>query len=265
MSSQKRIFFFDIDNTLLSSRLQTIFPQTIKTIQALHKQPDTILGIATGRNIKRLHVLGEIRSYFEHLVLFNGGLTLIDDKVIDDQCFKKEDIQQIIEKAHQNDIKIGMTGLHEEIVPSEQDLIDPELGNKYFTNKNSILAPDFYFNNKVYQIWLFEPDIDKLKLFIKNHLEGFQIYFWRTMCGIDIVPKGINKIHGIKKIQELYPEHQLICMGDGVNDIDMVKYADVGIGLANSDYDDLKNNAQFVAPHVEEDKLYDFFEKNNLL
>jgi peptidyl-prolyl cis-trans isomerase B (cyclophilin B) len=263
MNSNKRMFFFDIDNTILSSRSQTILPQTLKTIKTLAEQPNTFLGIATGRNIKRLNVLGEIQHYFKHLVLFNGGLTQINDKVIDDRPFDKKEVQNLIAKAHAAGIKIGMTGLHKEIVPSEQDLISLTLGHKYCTNKNSVVDPTFYLNNNVYQIWLFEPNNEKLEKFIKD-LGKFEIYYWRTNCGVDLVPKDVNKIHGIRKIQALYPEYQLICMGDGVNDIDMIKSADIGIGLANSHHEGVKKNSKLIAPDIEEDKLYDFFIKNNL-
>ncbi|WP_323847796.1 MAG: HAD-IIB family hydrolase [Phytoplasma sp.] len=263
MNFKKRMFFFDIDNTILSSQSQKILPQTIRTIKILAEQKNTILGIATGRNIKRLNVLGDMLPYFKHLVLFNGGLTKVYDEVIDDQAFKIEDIQYLINKSHELGIRIGMTSLYEEVVPSEQDLIPLILGQRCCTNKHSIVAPSFHLYNKVYQIWLFETDLVKLQFFIKE-LTQFEVYYWRTRCGVDLVPKGINKTHGIKQIKKLYPEHKLICMGDGVNDIDMIKLSDIGIGLGNSDYEEIKKNSSLIAPHIEEDKLYDFFKQNNL-
>ncbi|AYJ01322.1 HAD family hydrolase [Candidatus Phytoplasma ziziphi] len=265
MNSNKRMFFFDIDNTILSSRSQTILPQTLKTIKTLSGQSNTLLGIATGRNIKRLNVLSEIQHCFKHLVLFNGGLTQINDKVIDDRPFDKKEVQNLIDKAHAVGMKIGMTGLYQEIVPSEQDLISPTLGYKYCTNKNSVVEPTFHLNNNVYQIWLFEPNNEKLEKFIKD-LGQFEIYYWRTHCGVDLVRKGVNKIHGIRKIKALYPEYKLICMGDGENDVDMIKYSDIGIGigLSHSHNEGVKKHAKLIAPDIEEDKLYDFFIKNNL-
>ncbi|CCP88268.1 HAD-IIB family hydrolase [Candidatus Phytoplasma solani] len=257
MNPNKKIFFFDIDGTLLSSKYKKIFSQTTKAIKELAKNPNVILGIATGRNIKRIDVLGELLPYFKHLILFNGGMTRISDKIIDDRPFAKELIEELIQKAHQAKIYIGLTGLTQEIIPSEKNIIPTSLQKLYFTNKNSIVDPHFHLHNNVYQVWLFEPNREKLETFLKDFPQ-LQKYYWRSDGGVDLVPPKINKICGIKLIKSLYPEHQLICVGDGYNDVDMIKYADIGIGMENTNCPKVKEIANIIAPHIDTNKFYYF-------
>ncbi|GFZ75130.1 hypothetical protein HPP_0880 [Hydrangea phyllody phytoplasma] len=261
---KESLFIFDIDGTLLSSKYKKIFPQTIKAIQTLAQNPDNVLAVATGRNIKRIDVLGNLLPYFKHFVFFNGGLTKYFDKVIDDRPFKKEVVKELIAKAHQAKIHIGLTGMTQEIVPSPQDLIPPSLGELYCTNKKSVVDPEFHLHNNVYQVWLFEPNKEKLQNFLKD-LKDLQAYYWRTNGGVDLVPQSVNKTCGIKKLKEFYPHHQLVCVGDGYNDVEMLKLADVGIGLENTNCQEIKDNCNLLAPHIDDDKFYDFLKLHHLV
>ncbi|MFP7699633.1 MAG: HAD family hydrolase [Candidatus Phytoplasma pyri] len=262
---KKRIFFFDIDNTIFSTKYKKIWPQTVKTIKALSKDPYVILSIATGRNKTRLNVLGNLLHFFKHLVLLNGSVIIINDKIIDENFFSKEEVLYLTKKANSFGLPTGMVGLHQEAVFYKKDLlfITEKLKN-FYSMKMNILDDKFYLSNKIYQMWIIEKNINKINSFINNYKQLFQFFYW-NYGGVDLVSKGINKFYGIKKIQKIYPEYQLICVGDGYNDIDMIKYANVGIAMGNTKYNQIKEVADIIAPHIDEDKFYDFFKINNLI
>ncbi len=71
----KRIYFFDVDNTIRSNKEQKIFPQTLKLLEHLSKNPDYILGFATGRGpakmiaplTKTLYLKKDFSQWCNHL------------------------------------------------------------------------------------------------------------------------------------------------------------------------------------------------------
>ncbi|WP_334330899.1 HAD family hydrolase [Candidatus Phytoplasma prunorum] len=260
----KRIFFFDIDNTLFSTKYKKIWPQTIKTIKILSQDPNVILSIATGRNKTRLNVLGNLLPFFKHLVLLNGSVVIINDKIINEKFFSKEEVLYLTKEANSASLHTGMVGLYQEAVLYKKDLLFiTEKLKDFFSMKMNILDDKFYLSNNVYQMWIIDKNINKINNFINNYKQ-FQFFYWND-GGVDVVLKGINKFYGIKQIQKIYPEYQLICVGDGYNDIDMIKYAHIGIAMDNTKYNQIKEISNIIAPHIDEDKMYDFFKINNLI
>lgn len=82
---------------------------------------------------------------------------------------------------------------------------------------------------------------------------GFQI---SNNCAGEISSRGINKAFGMQK----YLEHagiareDTIAFGDGVNDIEMLKYAHIGVAMGNAARA-LKEQADYVTSGVDEDGI----------
>jgi len=70
----KKAYYFDLDNTLFFNDEGRILPNTLKLLYALRKQPNTILGLATGRSLEKLKIVKEILPLFDHMVLINGAM-----------------------------------------------------------------------------------------------------------------------------------------------------------------------------------------------
>ncbi|CAM11345.1 Putative hydrolases of the haloacid dehalogenase-like (HAD) superfamily [Candidatus Phytoplasma australiense] len=261
----KKLIFFDIDGTLRSNEKKTIGRQTQKLINQLAQNPNVTLGIATGRNYGRLDVLKGIRHLFKYWVLSNGALTMIEDKIIDEVEFS----QQIILKIQKEMEKIGAL-MH---LYSLEHIFEVPTSKNNFHNmsdfenvKQVALTKDFYLQNKIYQIsLLYQKDSQKTQ--IKNFLaknKELKAYFWEGGY-IDLMYQQIDKSYGIKKIKKLFPNHQLICMGDGPNDLEMLKLADIAITMGNTKIEELKEISNLITPHIDEDRIYDFFKQSNLI
>jgi hydroxymethylpyrimidine pyrophosphatase-like HAD family hydrolase len=83
--------------------------------------------------------------------------------------------------------------------------------------------------------------------------------------GADFIYPHIDKSFGIKQLRTIDPYDRVIEIGDGQNDLSMIVYADIGIAMGNAKDPIIKEKAQLVAPHIEENKLFDFFKEHQLL
>ena len=79
---------------------------------------------------------------------------------------------------------------------------------------------------------------------------------------VEMMPLGIDKAYGLSKLLKRlgYSRNQMICCGDGFNDISMIEYAGLGVAMANAD-EAVRAQADYIAPHCDEDGLVDVIER----
>lgn len=79
---------------------------------------------------------------------------------------------------------------------------------------------------------------------------------------LELVPKGIDKAQALSVLlKELgNKKEELIAIGDGFNDISMIKYAGLGVAMANAQ-DIVRQNANFITASNEEDGVAAVVEK----
>ncbi|HEY8405965.1 MAG TPA: HAD family hydrolase [Acholeplasma sp.] len=257
----KRIYFFDVDNTIRSNKEQKIYPQTLKLLEHLSKNPDYILGFATGRGPAKIDVIDEIKSFFKYKVLVNGAIILENDRIFYELPIKTEDVDMVIKDTMSKGISMGMVGYDQEAITFFDDHVSYAF--KGYTTVKPIEDPEFHKKHHVYQLWIFNSDSNLLMNLAKTYKQ-FTPYLWHY-GGIDLVYPYVSKDQAIKEIMKQYPDYELITVGDGHNDIEMIKLGDIGIAMGNSGFDDVKAAATLVAPRIEEDKLFDFFKEHDLL
>lgn len=77
---------------------------------------------------------------------------------------------------------------------------------------------------------------------------------------IEVRASAVDKATSVKKIMESHAFETTYCFGDGVNDVDMLKEADVGVAMGNA-CDALKQVSNVVIGRVDEDGIY-YYLKN---
>ena len=257
----KTIIFFDVDNTIYNNTLGLIPEQTKRLIHELSKKNDIVLGLATGRGLKKLEIIKDVLPLFTYKVLINGSVVYRKDDIIYDMPIATEDIQEVLKITTGNDFNVGMVGIDDEAVNYWDERVG--YGMKALRGIFPKVDPDFYLKNKIYQLWMFADHEERI-LEIAKRIDKFVVYPWHK-GGADFIYPLINKSFGIRKALEHETDFRLICVGDGANDIQMIEMADIGIAMDNTRFTELKEKADHVAPHIKEDQLYDFFKGLNLI
>ena len=241
----KTAIFFDVDNTIYCHKDHKIPEQTKKLLSLLSEQEDVVLGLATGRGLRKLKIIEEILPFFTYKVLLNGAYVLKNEDVVYDLPIDQDDIIDVLKLTKDQDINIGMIGIDDEAVNyMDQSFLD---GMKLLRDIRPNVDEKFYEQHKVYQLWMFAKTEEEIFKAAKL-MPKFRVFSWHV-GGADFT----------------YQVDRLICVGDGANDVDMIELADIGIVMDNTRFQELKEKADYIAPHIHEDQLYDFFKKINLV
>ena len=120
----------------------------------------------------------------------------------------------------------------------------PKKGRVYFTNDET---------NEMYQ-----PDdwIDLNILYEETDILSKQSEDEYPDC-FELRANQVDKATAVKKIMVAHAFETTYCFGDGTNDIDMLKLADVGVAMGNA-CDALKEVSDVVIGRVDEDGIYNF-------
>lgn len=257
----KKIIFFDLDNTLHSTQEHKIPDQTIKLMKKIASMPNTYLGLATGRGPSKVEMLDEYRDLFTYRVFINGSIAYKNDELVYENPLKIADIERVLKIGADRNLSIGMVSNNAEYVTFMDRSVDTSM--KSFNGKLPVVDPLAYKNVPVYQLWLFTTDQALLDGIVEEN-QKLVCYPWHR-GGADLVDPSTNKAIAIAKLLEHETDYQLITVGDGHNDIGMIELADIGIAMDNSRFDELKEKADFIAPHVDRDQLYDFFKEIKII
>ena len=100
--------------------------------------------------------------------------------------------------------------------------------------------------------------LEKLEKKATKDFEGRLSVYRSEGFYLEMMPLGVDKAYGVAKLLERlgYRRSQMVCCGDGFNDLPMIEYAGFGVAMANAP-EQLKEKADYVAPSCDEDGLVD--------
>ena len=236
-----KLLVLDLDGTLTNSKKE-ITPFTRETLlQAQEKGLHLVL--ASGRPTYGIVPLAEelnIKQYGGFILSFNGGkvIDLMTDKVLFEQALPPDIVPVLYNRS--KEAGLAILSYNGKYILSEH----PE--NKYvqyesFLTKMKIKATDDFLRD-LHQpadkcLVVGEPEmLVPLEEKLRQEL-GKRINVYRSEAFyLELVPKGIDEAASLSRLLERtrIKQEEVIAIGDGFNDVSMIRFAGLGVAMANA-------------------------------
>lgn len=258
----------DLDGTLTNSKKEISAP-TRKALIELQKRGKKVV-LASGRPINGVQPLAdelELSRYGGYILSFNGAniVRCHDGEVIYNRTLSPK----VIPAVHA--ITAAFPGL--DLLTYEGDnILSGIASNRYtvqesFINKMPVMdIPDFvsYIQFPINKLLITgEPAIaEQAMKALRKHFHTLLSIYRSEPFFVEIMPQNIDKAHSLQKLLGSLglDEDQMICCGDGYNDVSMIEYAGLGVAMENAQ-SVVKDSADFITRSNDEDGILYVIEK----
>lgn len=261
-----QMLVLDLDGTLTNSE-KKITPKTLSALRSLQERNIPIV-LASGRPTPGVLPVAktlEMERYGGYLLSYNGG-RIIDcktGKILFEKTLPPQKIPQIIRFAKEN----GVVPLSYE----KNALITEVPDDRYVQLEASInhisvkQVPDLeeYITFPVVKC-LIVGDGDRLGVLeekAKQEIGEYLNIYRSEPYFLETMPEQIDKAFSLETLSQLtgIPQKAMVACGDGFNDLSMIRYAGLGVAMANAqqvvreaaDYVTLSNEEDGVAAVIE--------------
>lgn len=285
----KKYIFFDIDGTILTSEGNVPKSTKMALKKAQDKGHEVFINTGRSRNIIPEVLLG---LSFDGLLCGTGSYAEYHGDVIFHQKFTKTQIDKVIEISEQNNTNIIMSTRTECVMPTKDLAIFVEL----FSN-GKIKAEDFRGVEDIDDDSLLEtmkPIIvdDDLSSYSKKYKDVSDFIYINSPLTVDefnevlgpdinvgkasfkkpddysgeITLANCSKGLGIEKLLKCINANMQdsVAIGDGFNDVDMLKTASLSIAMGNSP-EEVKALSDYVTDDIDKDGVYNALQQFELI
>lgn len=251
--------FFDVDGTLLSHKTKQVSRSTRAAIARL-KEKGIPRVVATGRQVGEMEKLPVADIAFDGYITLNGQLVLDGDKqVLHAVPITGKAKAFLLEKFRNQTLPLLLVGKDWVCLNYVTDHVRAV--------QNAISSPvpplGAYSGGEIYQVCAYLKEEEQHLL--EPIAEECATTRW-NLGGWDIIAKGGGKVPGIRKYLELYnlAPDEIMAFGDGENDLEMLRFAGIGVAMGNAD-DKVKENADYVTADVDDDGIWKALEHFGLI
>lgn len=259
----------DLDGTLVTDE-KSLTDRTILDIkQALKK--NIKITISSARAFYRLEKYIDeldLKKENQYTICFNGAMIVenITGKVLYSKNLNNQEVNELIILGKQLNIPIMLYSKNAHCVEEIPEVIQKNKKSKGLNSKIEKFNK-INFNKKenyIYKIvFMDKPEkiIEIRKKLPKEIVEKYEVTSSIPEY-IEFVKKGIKKSEAIKFIMNKcnIKREEVIAIGDGENDIEMIKFAGLGVAMANAN-NYVKENADSITDSNNDDGVGKLIEK----
>lgn len=263
-----QMLVLDLDGTLTNSRKEITEPTRNALIEIQREGKKVVL--ASGRPIFGVLPLAEklhLDHFGSYILSYNGArITRCPDGT---DIYNKTLPPEIIPVVY--DIAASFPGV-DLLSYNNSHILSGIAVNKYteqesFLNKMPVAEiPDFvgHLNFPVNKLLAAgDPDImEKMMEALKKRFHTFLNIYRSEPFFLEIMPKKIDKAYSLQKLLNSIgmTADQMICCGDGYNDVSMIEYAGLGVAMENAQ-SIVKDTADFITRSNDDDGILHVIEK----
>lgn len=262
-----KIIVLDLDGTL-TNKDKIITPKTKEMLMKAQKQ-GTLVVLASGRPTYGVMPLAkelELEAYGGYILSFNGGIIINcrTREVVFASQLPVEANKRIVDLAVDQGVNI-LTYKGDRIIT--MDGACPYVEKEAFINKLEVAQIEDFRNYVNFPVpkFLMLDDGDFLAMVeprVKAALgKNFSVYRSEPYF-LEILPKGIDKAQSLERLLDRVglTKDQMICCGDGYNDLSMIRYAGLGVAMENAVLP-VRNAADYITKSNNEDGIAHVVEK----
>ena len=254
-----KMIVLDLDGTLTNNKKE-ITPRTKHALMQAQAAGVHVV-LASGRPTYGIVPLAEelkLKGNRGYILAFNGGKII--DCTNNEVLFEQKLDEQLVPILFQEAKKAGMeilTYQGEGIAATNKD--DEYVQHEAFINKMPVTQYDDFLNQLVYPInkclIVGNPTpLHELEIRLAKELEGKMDVYRSADFFLECVPLGIDKARSLDRLISSLgiSRKEVIACGDGYNDLSMIRFAGLGVAMANA-AKDIQSEADFVTLSNEED------------
>ena len=262
-----KMIVLDLDGTLTNNKKE-ITPRTKQALMQAQAAGVHVV-LASGRPTYGIVPLAEelkLKDNGGYILAFNGGKII--DCTNNEVLFEQKLDEQLVPILFQEAKKAGMeilTYQGEGIAATNKD--DEYVQHEAFINKMPVMQYDDFLNQLVYPInkCLIVGDptpLHELEIRLAKELEGKMDVYRSADFFLECVPFGIDKARSLDRLISSLgiSREEVIACGDGYNDLSMIRFAGLGVAMANA-AKDIQSEADFVTLSNEEDGVAHVIER----
>lgn len=271
-----KLLLLDIDGTLRDERFG--IPNLAKEAIRLCKLNHCFVFICTGRSIGTIS--DDVISLDVDGYIAGGGCYIsLSNQILYNTSFSQTNINRAVDLLIESNVGFTMETQQKVFMNQKgKDILD-KMNESKKIHKNAyiqFIQEKIVYENNIHQynnqpvhkicLWSNQTVFKKLQYILLEEIEIAQEELYEDIYYYEIIQKGCNKGDAIKKLQNVLgiKKKEIICFGDGQNDIEMFKASNVGVAMERS-HVRLKKIASSICEDVMSNGIYNELKRRNII